>query len=892
MKQFFVTLFALLQIAVLITPVFAQQGITVTGRITDDTGEPLPSVNVVVKGTTLGMVSNMDGTYSLVVPGRESILSFSFIGYEPQEIPVGSRTSINVIMKENTQMIDEVVVVGYGSVKRRDIVGSVTKLGGDELTKLPVTSIAQSLQGMSSGMMVSNPSGHPGRAPEIKIRGLNSINLSTDPLWIVDGMPIHTGAGEMEVMGTKGVSAIAMLNPDDIESIQVLKDAAATAIYGSRGSGGVILITTKSNKGDKTGVNVSYEGGVSQIPFNYFDIFMDSKTWWEYMDLQADNSGGTRTNPGECMNIQFQGVRPVMSKEDAINTNTDHLKALTQKAWFHQVGFTANKSFDTGGVMFSLNYRSEEGLIRNNDLDRLTTRLSFNFKPLRSVEMGVNSNFIYLKKNGVNEGQGKQGAGWGNFSSALPWYKIYDEDSQTGYWAGYTGYNLRASTDRNYVRNDVDEYRNLNHAFIQWNTPLKGLFIRGEVGVDLLVNNSSYWRSALLVATQPFISTAYEQSITSAKTNYNAYANYNRSFDNHNVDITAGWEASRDWEYKRSAKGQELQTIYPELINPLTMLEMEGRRGGNSFLMGFFARVNYKFMDKYLLNVSARRDGHSAFSKDNRWANFYAAGAGWIISDEGFMEGISWLNFLKLRGSYGITGNTAVKNDMTYMKWDIERNGVWGVDYLSGNTKVGPLGSNSLKWETTANLDLGFDFGLFNNRINGSFAYYTQNISDLILRGNVQPSVGYFENQIYENIGDLKNWGYEFNISSVNIRNRDFTWKTDFNISTNKNKIITLNETEKGKGLEDTHEIRKEGEALNTWYTCNMVGVDPEKGIYMIEQRDADIWNTEYRTVATGKIIPATTNNVSVNKMIQHGKTKLPTFYGGFNNTFFLRVLT
>ena len=259
----------------------------------------------------------------------------------------------------------------------------------------------------------------------------------------------------------------------------------------------------------------------------------------------------------------------------------------------------------------------------------------------------------------------------------------------------------------------------------------------------------------------------------------------------------------------------------------------------------------------------------------------------WIVSDEKFMQNITFLNLLKIRGSYGITGNTAVSNSMTYMAWGLNTTNIWGVNYpISGSSTVGPLGSEGLKWETTSNLDFGVDFGFLQNRINGSLAYYTQRISDLILQGNVQPSIGYNSNQIYENVGDLKNWGLEFNISTSNIDKRHFTWKTDFNISTNRNKIAALNEIEKGKGKEDAQTIRKEGEALNTWYLANYVHVDTERGINMVEQRNADKWNNEYITETTGVIIPGTSTNVQNNKIIQHGKTPLPVFYGGLSNTF------
>lgn len=883
-------------------PYAAQAGVTarlaswqqqvVNGQVSSLQEGALAGVSVHVKGTDRTVTTDSQGRYSLAIPAgtADPVLVFSSVGYQTVEQPLAGQHTINVTLIADEKALDEVVVLGFGSAKRRDVVGSITKISSDELAKIPATNVAQSLQGLSSGLMVTNTSGHPGSAPTIKIRGLNSINLSTDPLWIVDGIPIHTGASERTGNGVKGVSAISMLNPNDIASIEVLKDAAATAIYGSRGSGGVILVTTKSNKGTLTGLQLSYDAGQSRLPFSQNDVFMDSKTWWEMMDLAHTNAGQSLTNPDLVMGIQFWGERPPLSKEEAVNTNIDQLGALTQTALYHQLGLTANKSFETGGIMFSVNYRTEDGLIRNNDYDRITSRLNFNFKPVNVLEMGINSNFIYLKTNGVQSQGGKGGAGWNNWRHTLPWYKIYDEGSQTGYWAVNSGYNMRAATDRDLIRNDADSYRNINHFFTQWTTPLEGLIVKGEVGVDLMVTNSSYWRSALLAPQIPYIATAFEQSVTKANINYDAYANYNKEFGSNTIDITAGWEALRNWDYTRYAEGQDLQTIYPELRNPLTMLQMGGRQGGDQYLMGFFGRANYKVLDRYILNASARRDGHSAFSVDNRWANFYALGAGWIISDENFMENFTWLNLLKLRGSYGTTGNTSVNNSMTYMRWGLNTNGIFGVNYpVSGSSEVGPLGSSSLKWETTANLDLGIDFGILGNRINGSFAYYTQRISDLILMGSVQPSVGYNTNEIYENIGNLKNWGVEFNVSSNNVESRDFVWKTDFNITTNKNRILKLNEAEQGKGKEETTRIRKEGESLNTWYLANNLGVDPEKGVYFIEQRDAAIWNTAYQTVTTGENIPMTNNNVANNKIIQHGKTPLPTFYGGLSNSFYYK---
>ncbi|MEZ5106735.1 MAG: TonB-dependent receptor [Draconibacterium sp.] len=866
----------------------ADQKKTVSGKVVDSGGQPLPGVSVVVKGTTQGTVTNADGVYSISNVTPDVTLQFSFVGMKEQEIVVGGQSTIDVIMLDEAIGIEEVVAVGYGTQKKIDVVGSMASVSGDELTKIKVANIAQNLQGAVSGLMVSNTSGHPGSAPDIKIRGINSISLSSDPLWIVDGVPIYTDASQDTRDGVKPVSAISMLNPNDIESIQVLKDAAATAIYGNRASGGVILVTTKRVKEGTTSLSVSYDGGISQIPFSQNDIFVDSKTYWNLYDINNANVGLAPADPNSVINTKITGDKPSMTREEAIATNTDLLGSFTQNATFHQFGLSANKGFKDGGggVMYSLSYRDEKGLIINNDLNRLTSRFSFNFKPVKSVDMGIASNFIYLKTNGVRDVGGKTYGGWSNWMGTLPWFKVYDENSESGYWAAASGYNMLANVDRDLQRYDTDEYRAINNAYIKW-SPFDGFFIKGEAGVDLLVTNNSFWRSSKLNPLAPYYSYAEEQSITKYVVNYDVFANYTKTFnDIHNVDFTIGTEANRDWMYTRKFAGSGLQTAYPELINPLVMNSMKGYSGGDVYMMGFFARANYKLMDRYLLNASARRDGHSAFSEDNRWANFYAVGAGWILTNESFMQDLSFVSLLKLRGSYGVTGNTKVTNAMTYMQWTLDTVNNFGVPVNAGSTNIGPLGSSDLKWETTANLDLGFDYGLLDNRINGSFAYYTQKIKDLILLASVQPSVGLNQNFVYENTGDMKNWGVEFNVSSKNIVNKNFQWTTSFNISTNKNKIVSLNDEESGQGKIETTTIRKVGESLDTWFLSTSEEIDSQTGVAMIQERDQDVWANDYKTVSTGKLLPASESNSSNNRMIQHGKTPLPTYYGGITNTF------
>lgn len=863
------------------------QSLTIKGKIMDNSGQPIPGASVQIKGTNIGAATNSNGEYSIIVPEAnvKGTLVISSIGFIMKEVSIANKTTINVVLESDDKGLDEVIVVGYGTQKRRDVVGSISKIKSEDITKVPTASFADALQGQASGLFVSSPSGHPGAAPEIKIRGKGSINLGSSPLFIVDGVPITTGSQDLSRNGTKSVSPLAMINPNDIESVEILKDAAATAIYGNRGSNGVIIVTTKSAKSGKTTMSITYDGGISQLPYGQNDIYMDNNEYWATVDKAWTNAGNTTPfDPNKIIISQFIDEKPVMTREEALRTNTDHLGAMTQSAGFNQVGLGVTKGFENGGLVFSTNYRDEKGLLLNNNLQRLTSRFNFNFSPIKDVKMGVNVSLLYLKTNGVQSGNGKGFGGWANWAAMMPFFKLYDPNSATGYWAANSGFNGLAYADDKLIRNHTDEYRSISNVFLQWDTPVKGLSLRTEGGVDLGINNGSYWRSIYLDGNAPFNNEAAEQSVTQHVFNYNAFLNYNRTSGDHSFGATAGAEATRQSGYKRSVEGTQINSTYPELRDPIQLTNGDGLTFGQQYLMGLFGRANYSYKNRYILNASVRRDGHSVLSKHNRWATFAAVGAGWIITDEKFMN-VSWLNLLKLRGSYGTTGNTGLSDEMIQLNIGTSPNR-YGGGYLPGGTTLGPVGSPGLRWETTTSTDVGFDFGILENRISGSVAYYTKDVSDLILRGNVPISTGFTNNAVWENIGDLRNWGWEFDVTSLNIKSNSFSWNTDFNISFNDNKIIRLNEFEKGKGAESAQVIRKEGEKLDTWYLADFVEIDKHKGIPMIEQRDANIWNTQFRTVGNGNLVPMNSANVEANKMIHSGKTALPTFFGGLTNRF------
>jgi len=863
----------------------------VTGKVSDSSGSPLPGASIVIKGTSKGVITDGEGNYSLNNVPVHSVLVFSFVGMKNHEEELTGQSQINVILTEETIGIDEVIAVGYGTAKRRELVGSISKIGGSEITRLPTTSITQSLQGMAAGLNVTNTSGGtPGAENKVSIRGLKSISLSSDPLWIIDGVPIYTASDALAVNGVRTASPLSMINPNDIASIEVLKDASATAIYGNRASGGVIIVTTKSSKKAGTDLSVNYDGGVSDLPFTQSSVFTNNMEYIAIRDEAMQNTGATEFQPS-YFGQQFPND-PGFTREMALNTNSDHLSAMAQTAHFHQFGLSANKGFETGGMLFSLSYRDEEGVLRHNDFKRLTARFSISFKPVEFCEFGANANLMYMNSNGVRTGSGKLAGGWDQWFAMPPFFKLYDQNSASGYWFPESGFNAAAYHDPKLIRNNTGDFRTLANTYLQINLPVKGLTLRGEAGTDVTYTNSSYWRSGLLSPNN--LSEAQERAVNRAVFTWNGTVNYTRVFaENHSMNFTAGGEATKNYSYFRSAGGLNVATAYPELINPDKSLAMtaDGHRGNDLSMAGFFLRGNYAYKGKYIFNGSVRYDGHSALSKDNRWAPFAAAGLGWVVSEEKFMENMKWLSNLKLRGSYGTTGNTNMTSDMLIMSWSILNDRHWAGSTITSSQNWGPSGSSDLKWETTSSYDVGFDFGILSDRINGSFAVYFQEIKDLIMRCQVPPSMGYHYAYNWKNVGDLRNKGIEFNISSVNISTKSgFKWTTDFNISTNKNEIVKLNDQEKGKGaVQDNIYIRKEGESLNTYYLPEYSHLDTEKGIYMEEELDKEKWDGEYVTRSTGKKIPMIGTNPGNNKFVQSGKTPQPKWYGGFINNFFYK---
>ena len=863
-----------------------QAGRKITCIVTDASG-PVIGANVMVKGTTIGTMTDTEGKAILENIPAKAELVVSFVGYLTQEISVKNQTSIQIVLKEDTKTLDEVVIVAYGTQKKRDVIGSMATLNSSDVMKLAPTSIESTLQGMASGVQVNTGDGVPGAPQQIKIRGIGSISSGTDPLWIIDGIPVQSHVIDNRIDGETNQSVLSMFNPNDIESIQVLKDAGATSIYGSRGSNGVILVTTKSGKKGALKVSADYKTGISNWAKS--DIgYANNTEYISIMDKALTNVGSGKYEVTNTIR-NLDGATETMTQAEALQTNTNWADVMSRTGNFYEANLSASQGTEKGNSYTSLKWREDHGNLKFNNMKTMSANTNANYHIMNVFDLGYRLFASYTDNDRLKSGDGKAGAGgWAQVNSnALPWMKIYDPAGFNGYWNSRASVNPLASIDPVNAQSNLKTLNVLSSLTGTLHLPIKGLSIKGEYGLNYVADRARSWRSSALLING---AEAQEQKYETIVSNYNAFINYDVPINNANqLNLVAGIENTRQYTHVMNLKGNGLVGIYPEVGTPTTL---SGNTGitDESYLRGYFARANYKLLDKYLVGASVRRDGISKFTSDNRWATFISGSLGWIISEEKFFK-FEPISLLKLRGSYGQTGNINTPSNITSDSWGQST----GVNTLVGenSTTLNSIGNSDTKWETTTSVDVGIDYGLFKNRINGSIAYYRKKVSDMLLAVSLPPSAGiHGGNRCWENIGDMRNEGFEFDINSTILNEKDWTVTAGFNISTNSNKVLSLDPQSdaNGTGLLLTgsatygygilRTITKKGLAYGTWYMAESAGVDAQKGIPMIYEVKT---NEDGTTEHTGKIIPATNENMTNNRMILKGKTSMPKVLGGFN---------
>lgn len=752
----------------------------VTGKVTDEQGEPLAGVSIRIKNTQINTVTDANGNYKIDVPNRESILVFTYLGFTLQEKKVGDATGLNIKMIQATSKLEEIVVVGYGEVKRGDLTGSVGEVKVEDLQKAPVPSFADALAGRIAGVSVSSPDGQPGQMPNIVIRGSNSITQSNTPLYVVDGFPIE------------GFDANS-LNPQDIESLQVLKDASSSAIYGARGANGVIIITTKQGKAGAPVIN--YNG--------YYGLMDNRKTIdvmspYEYIRLQVD------------LNPTLRDVYEVDGKtlEDYKSVpGYNWQDMLFQTAQTHSHNFSLSGGANNTNYMLSGSIFGQEGTVINSGFDRNQIRFSLNQKINSRLKTGFNANYAGSKQYGtfVSSTEGArpdQGyfllySAWAYRPIAIEGSDLENElfDPTISTTTGDSRVNaitqaenqLNQNMSRNLMANGFAEYM-----------LLKDLYLKVTAGYNMINNTSELFNNSLTRTGNP--QSAQYQGVNGSIMNssLNSWVNentlsYRRKFNKvHGVNFLVGYT-----QQSRTAKTDGIiGTLLPNEslgLNGITQGTLTPVQPTNSqwVLNSYLTRLNYDYKSKYLLTTSFRADGSSKFLGDNRWSYFPSVALAWRVSRENFMKNLRFFNDVKFRGSYGTTGNNRVSDfpGFSTVSFIPARTYSFGGQYAPGSSP-GNLGNPDLRWETTKSTDIGIDITAWKNRITFTADYYHKNTVDLLLNAPLPYIMGY--ERAFKNIGKVSNSGLEFSLNTVNIKNKELTWTSDFNIAFNRNKVLGL----------------------------------------------------------------------------------------------------
>ena len=759
---------------------FAQQ-IAVKGHVKDTTGEPVIGANVLVKGTTNGTITDFDGNFMLNVP-KDAILSVSFVGYKSAEVKAAS--TVMVTLEDDSQVLDAVVVIGYGSVKKNDMTGSVTAIKPDKLNKGLITNAQDMMTGKIAGVSVISKGGAPGEGATIRIRGGSSLTAENDPLIVIDGLA-------MDNKGVKGLAnPLSMVNPNDIESFTVLKDASATAIYGSRASNGVIIITTKKGQAGAR-PTISYDGNVSVSTVKSTVDVMDGDQFRSFIkDIWGEDSEAYSKLGNANTNWQKEIFRPAVS--------TDH-------------NLTISGGLKNMPYRVSFGYTNQNGIVKTSKFERYTASVSL-APSFFEDHLKVNANL----KGMIAKNRYADGSAVGSAVSFDPTQSVRSDDPYHQYYFdGYFQWNTDASSlnddtwkrtfNSNAPGNPValleeKDDRAISKSLIG-NLELDYKFhflpdLHAHVngGMDLSTGKQYTDVSPYSSTNNYYGSYGWEQK-DKYNLSLNAYLQYSKDFtDKHRFDVMAGYE----WQHFHDTSDQEYWGLYPLSNN---VVENRGQRYNNtssgsateSYLVSFFGRVNYTLLDRYLFTATVRQDGSSRFHKNNRWGLFPSFALGWKLKEEAFLKDVDVLSDLKLRLGYGITGQQNINSgDYPYLAvYETNKDGAY-YPILGEGTTYRPNAYNpDLKWEKTTTYNVGLDFGFLNNRINGAVDYYYRKTTDLL--NSVFVSAGTnFKNKVLSNVGSLENSGIEFSINSKPVVTTDWTWDLGFNITYNKNEITKL----------------------------------------------------------------------------------------------------
>ena len=784
---------------------FSQNQRIVTGRIVSSDGDTIPGASVVEVGTFNGSVSNMDGTYSLKVSEKATKLEFSSIGYVKQQIEIGSNTLINVVLKTDVKSLSEVVVVGYGVEQKALLTGSVGIIKAETLKDIPVATIDGIIQGQTAGVQVIQNSGTPGTEMSVRIRGTSSISGSSQPLYVIDGIPVTTGNfGQVGYEG-QGINALSDLNPSDIESISVLKDAASASIYGARASNGVVIITTKRGANKKSIINFNAYYG-SQKAWNRLEM-MDAKDWMLYRNDLAEAE--------------------VFSQNDInnIKINTDWQDVIFRSAPISNYELSSTGGNEKTKFFMSGNLFRQEGILIGTDYKRLNGRINVDHKISDRLTIGTSIGLTYAKTNRVEGDQTLQGP-LPNGISTPAIFPVYNSDGTYNQEGPYSN----AVSIANEAINQNFSFRNIANIYADYKI-IPNLTFSTKWGVDFLNFREHTYESIKTVQGAKFNGLGFETYSNVINVVSNNLLKYQQTIEKSDFEFLVGYSFEKYQSRSSFIRAQDYADQNLQYINSASTIVSASSAASDDGLRSYFGRANYNFDNRYIVTLSARLDGSSRFGENNRNGVFPALSAGWRIGQEKFFK-VKNISELKVRASYGLTGNDDIP-PFLYAE-------LYGNTSYGGQPAIFPnnIPNPDLKWESTTQFDLGLDVGFFKDRITLTADYYNKQTKDLLLSRPLPSSSGF--SSITENVGEVENKGFELSLSTQNLSEKQLTWSTTINFSVNRNKVLKLYN---GQALDDlgrgSNRI-EEGEPIGIFYSYESLGVDPSTGDIVYKDVNVD----------------------------------------------------
>ena len=840
-----------------------QQKTKLNGAVVDETGEAIIGANVIVKGTTNGCTTDLDGHFTLDVDHLPATLMVSYIGYIRQEIKVTSAKTIKVEMAPDNNLMDEVVITGYGTFKKSAYAGSAASVKGETLKDVPAISFKDLLQGNAPGVQFTSSSGQPGASSSLRIRGMGSFNASNSPLYVIDGVPMRSGT--INTMSSDaGLDIMSTINSSDIESVTVIKDAAAASLYGSRAANGVVLITTKKGKAGKPSISLKADWGSSDFAMDYRPIMGgEERRQYIYDGLVAGQikKGKSEADAMAYADGEIDDYAPV-----PWCGYTDWDDVLFKKGNHQSYEASLSGGTDRFKYYSSLSYLKQDGIAINSGLERISGRLNVDFQATSKLKLGANVLFATVNQDVYSEGTSYSSPFYTSRNAVVPSDPIYNED---GSW----NRDLIRIGDRNPLLSATYDYqreyvtRTFNTIYGEYEF-IKDLKFKSTFSYDYVITKGKDW-------SDPRTSNGDDINGGMSKKYYEynkmVWANqvsYKTSIArDHHIDALVGYEIDDQYRDYLSGYATNFATHDKNQISNGMKTESVGGNDTRTRMVSYLTRLNYDYKNKYYLGGSFRTDGSSRFQRDNRWGSFWSISGAWRIIEEEFMSPTKdWLTDLKIRASYGVNG-TLPSDYFGYMGLSSLTNG-----YLEQPGIIqSQLRNDDLQWETNYNLNLGLDFALW-NRINVTLEYYTRTTKNLLMDRPISMTTGF--SSYLMNIGEVKNKGVELEISSTNIQTKDFSWNTTFNISHNKNKIVTLDgmQTE----IKSGSQIRKVGKSYRTFYMIEFAGINPETGAPQFYTNDVD---------ENGNYIKDITEEINKAHAIVLDKHAEPNAIGGLSNT-------